>query len=92
MRQVEDAWGGVDVLVNNAGVSEAVPFVLLEDDDWDDIMELNVNAVFRLSRAAARGMVRQKWGRIINIGSHRRSAGDRQPRPLRDEQGRESRA
>jgi NAD(P)-dependent dehydrogenase (short-subunit alcohol dehydrogenase family) len=69
VRQVEDAWGGVDVLVNNAAVSEAVPFVLLEDDDWDDIMELNVNAVFRLSRAAARGMVRQKWGRIINIGS-----------------------
>jgi 3-oxoacyl-[acyl-carrier protein] reductase len=69
VRQVEDAWGGVDVLVNNAGVSEAVPFVLLEDDDWDDIMELNVNAVFRMSRAAARGMVRQKWGRIINIGS-----------------------
>jgi 3-oxoacyl-[acyl-carrier protein] reductase len=69
VRQVEHAWGGVDVLVNNAAVSEAVPFVLLEDDDWDDIMELNVNAVFRLSRAAARGMVRQKWGRIINIGS-----------------------
>jgi NAD(P)-dependent dehydrogenase (short-subunit alcohol dehydrogenase family) len=69
VRQVEDAWGGVDVLVNNAAVSEAVPFVLLEDEDWDDIMELNVNAVFRMSRAAARGMVRQKWGRIINIGS-----------------------
>ncbi len=69
VRQVEDAWGGVDVLVNNAGVSEAVPFVLLEDDDWDDLMELNVNAVFRLSRAAARGMVRQKYGRIVNIGS-----------------------
>ena len=69
MREVEGAWGGVDVLVNNAAVSEAVPFVLLEDDDWDDVMELNVNAVFRLSRAAARGMVRQKWGRIINIGS-----------------------
>src|SRR4029078_4893605 len=49
--------------------SEAVPFVLLEDDDWDDIMELNVNAVFRMSRGAARGMVRKKWGRIINIGS-----------------------
>src|SRR4029078_5496151 len=75
VRQVEDAWGGVDVLVNNAAVSEAVPFVLLEDDDWDDIMELNVNAVFRLSRAAARGMVRQKWGRSINIGSSAGAAG-----------------
>src|SRR5207247_109621 len=54
VRQVEDAWGGIDVLVNNAGVSEAVAFVLLEDDDWDDVMELNVNAVFRLARAPAR--------------------------------------
>jgi NAD(P)-dependent dehydrogenase (short-subunit alcohol dehydrogenase family) len=66
---VEEAWGGVDLLVNNAAVSEAVPFPLLDDDDWDQVMELNVNAVFRLSRAAARGMIRRKYGRIVNIGS-----------------------
>ena len=67
--QVEAAWDGVDVLVNNAAISEAVPFVLLDDDDWDDLMALNVTAVFRLCRAAARAMVRQKYGRIVNIGS-----------------------
>jgi NAD(P)-dependent dehydrogenase (short-subunit alcohol dehydrogenase family) len=67
--EVEEAWGGVDVLVNNAAVSEVVPFPLLEDEDWDELMELNVNAVFRLTRAAARGMLRRKYGRIVNIGS-----------------------
>src|SRR6185437_7883163 len=67
--QVEEAWGGIDVLVNNAAVSEVVPFPLLEDADWDELMELNVNAVFRLSRAAARGMLRRKYGRIVNIES-----------------------
>ncbi len=51
-----------------------MPFPLLDDDDWDQLMELNVNAVFRLSRAAARGMIRRKYGRIVNIGI---IAGDR---------------
>jgi 3-oxoacyl-[acyl-carrier protein] reductase len=67
--EVEAAWGGIDALVNNAAVSEAVPFVLIDDDDWEDLMALNVTAVFRLCRAAARAMVRQKHGRIVNIGS-----------------------
>lgn len=67
--EVEAAWGGLDALVNNAAVSEAVPFVLIDDDDWEDLMALNVTAVFRLCRAAARAMVRQKYGRIVNIGS-----------------------
>jgi len=67
--EVEAAWGGLDALVNNAAVSEAVPFVLIDDDDWEDLMALNVTAVFRLCRAAARAMVRQKHGRIVNIGS-----------------------
>jgi NAD(P)-dependent dehydrogenase (short-subunit alcohol dehydrogenase family) len=67
--QVEDAWGGIDVLVNNAAVSEAIPFILLDDDEWDDVLELNVSAVFRLCRETSRGMLRQKYGRIVNIGS-----------------------
>jgi 3-oxoacyl-[acyl-carrier protein] reductase len=67
--EVERAWDGIDILVNNAATSEAVPFVLLDDADWDDLMALNVTAVFRLVRAAARAMVRQKHGRIVNIGS-----------------------
>jgi 3-oxoacyl-[acyl-carrier protein] reductase len=67
--QLDAAWGGVDALVNNAAVSEAVPFILLDDDQWDDVIALNVTGVFRLCRALVRSMVRQKFGRIVNIGS-----------------------
>ena len=66
---VEEAWSGVDTLVNNAAFSEAVPFVLLDDRDFADLMELNVFAAFRMCRAAVRGMIRQKYGRIVNISS-----------------------
>lgn len=69
VESVEAAWGGVDALVNNAGVSEAVPFVLLEDEEFDAVLELNLLAAFRLCRAAARGMIRRKSGRIVNISS-----------------------
>ena len=67
--EIDAAWGGLDALVNNAAVSEAVPFILLDDDQWNDVIELNVSGVFRLCRAAVRGMLRQKFGRIVNIGS-----------------------
>jgi 3-oxoacyl-[acyl-carrier protein] reductase len=67
--ELDAAWGGLDALVNNAAVSEAVPFILLDDDQWNDVIELNVSGVFRLCRAAVRGMLRQKFGRIVNIGS-----------------------
>jgi 3-oxoacyl-[acyl-carrier protein] reductase len=66
---VEEAWGGLDALVNNAGVSEAVPFVLLGDEDFDAVLELNLLAAFRLCRSAARGMIRRRFGRIVNISS-----------------------
>jgi 3-oxoacyl-[acyl-carrier protein] reductase len=66
---VEGAWGGVDALVNNAAFSEAVPFILLDDDDFAELMELNLFAAFRMCRAAVRGMIRQKYGRIVNISS-----------------------
>jgi NAD(P)-dependent dehydrogenase (short-subunit alcohol dehydrogenase family) len=66
---VEEAWDGVDVLVNNAGVSESVPFVLLDDDDLRQVMEVNFFTAFRLCRAAVRGMIRRKYGRIVNISS-----------------------
>jgi 3-oxoacyl-[acyl-carrier protein] reductase len=67
--EVEEAWGALDALVNNAAFSEAVPFILLDDDDFADLMELNLFAAFRMCRAAVRGMIRQKYGRIVNISS-----------------------
>jgi 3-oxoacyl-[acyl-carrier protein] reductase len=67
--EVEAAWGGIDGLVNNVGVSEVIPFVLLDDDDFAAVMELNLFATFRMCRAAVLGMIRQKYGRIVNISS-----------------------
>ncbi|EEF61890.1 SDR family NAD(P)-dependent oxidoreductase [Pedosphaera parvula] len=69
VKAVEDKWGGIDGLVNNAAVSEAIPFVLIEDTDIADLMELNFFATFRLCKAALRRMIRQKNGRIVNISS-----------------------
>lgn len=66
---LEATWGGVDGLVNNAGASEAMPFVLIDDADFAAVMELNLFAAFRLCREAVRGMIRRKHGRIVNISS-----------------------
>ena len=66
---VEESWGAIDTLVNNAAFSEAVPFILIDDKDFADIMELNLFAAFRMCRAAVRSMIRQKYGRIVNISS-----------------------
>ena len=69
VEQIEAAWDGIDILVNNAAVSESVPFILLDDPDVRAVLELNVFAAFRLCRAAVRGMIRRKHGRIVNISS-----------------------
>jgi NAD(P)-dependent dehydrogenase (short-subunit alcohol dehydrogenase family) len=66
---LEKAWGGVDVLVNNAGVSQSLPLALIEEDDFDHVMDVNVKGVFVTSKAVLRGMIRRKSGVILNIGS-----------------------
>ncbi len=60
---------GVDILVNNAGITRDGLFVRMSDEDWDDVLEVNLSAVFRLTRAIAYPMMRRKGGRIINITS-----------------------
>jgi 3-oxoacyl-[acyl-carrier protein] reductase len=69
VQSVEAAWEGIDIVVNNAAVSESVPFILLDDAELRDVFELNVLAPFRMCRAAVRGMLRRKYGRIVNISS-----------------------
>jgi NAD(P)-dependent dehydrogenase (short-subunit alcohol dehydrogenase family) len=66
---VEQAWGAIDVLVNNAGVSQNLPLALMEEDDWDHVMDVNVKGTFLTSRAVLRGMIRRKRGVVLNIGS-----------------------
>lgn len=69
VRAVEKAFGAIDVVVNNAGVSQALPLALLEEDDFDHVMRVNVKGAYVTSRAALRGMIRRKSGVIVNIGS-----------------------
>jgi 3-oxoacyl-[acyl-carrier protein] reductase len=66
---VEAALGPVDILVNNAGMTRDGLFMRMKDADWDSVLAINLTAAFRLSRAALKGMVRRRYGRIINIAS-----------------------
>jgi 3-oxoacyl-[acyl-carrier protein] reductase len=65
----EAAMGGVDILINNAGVTRDMLFMRLKDEDWDMVLEINLTSAFRLSRAALRGMMKKRFGRIIGITS-----------------------
>ncbi|WP_191061827.1 3-oxoacyl-ACP reductase FabG, partial [Geminicoccus harenae] len=68
MKEAEAA-GPVDVLVNNAGITRDMLAMRMKDDDWSAVIETNLSAVFRLSRAGLKGMMKRRHGRIINIGS-----------------------
>ena len=69
-RTVESEEGGpFTILVNNAGVGQVVPLALMEEADWDRMMDTHVKGAFLATKAALRGMIRQKYGRILNIGS-----------------------
>jgi 3-oxoacyl-[acyl-carrier protein] reductase len=64
-----EAMGGLDILVNNAGVTRDNLFMRMSDEEWAQVINVNLTAVFRLSRAVLRGMMKKRWGRIIGITS-----------------------
>ncbi len=64
-----DAMGGVDVLVNNAGFARDNLGVRMKDEEWQEVLDVNLTAAFRLSRAVLRDMLRARWGRIISVTS-----------------------
>lgn len=64
-----EAMGGIDILVNNAGLARDGLFVRAKDEDWQTVLDVNLTAGFRLARAALRGMMRARWGRIVAITS-----------------------
>jgi 3-oxoacyl-[acyl-carrier protein] reductase len=68
-KEAESALGQVDILVNNAGITRDNLLLRLKDEDWAAVMEVNLAAGMRLSRAALRGMMKRRWGRIIGISS-----------------------
>lgn len=69
VRTLEQETDGIDALVNNAGVSQVVPLALMEEEDWDHVMDVCVKGTFLATQAVLRGMVRRRRGRILNIGS-----------------------
>jgi NAD(P)-dependent dehydrogenase (short-subunit alcohol dehydrogenase family) len=70
VERVQAAWGGVDILLNNAGGSLTSHFLDLEEDEWDHVVDLNLKAAYLCSRPVARLMVEQGGGRIINVTSN----------------------
>lgn len=69
VRELDGAHGKIDILVNNAGHGQVVPLALMEEADWDDMLDTHVKGAFLATQAVLRVMVRQKYGRVVNIGS-----------------------
>jgi len=68
-KQAAETMGGLDILVNNAGVTRDNLFMRMSDEEWDQVIAINLTAAFRLSRAVLRGMMKKRWGRIIGVTS-----------------------
>lgn len=69
IKTIGDEFGGVSILVNNAGITRDGLLMRMKDEDWDAIIQTNLTSVFRLSKAVLRGMMKARKGRIINISS-----------------------
>ena len=67
--EVEKSMGSLDILVNNAGVTKDNILFRVKDEDWDTVLDTNLRGAFVAIRAASRGMMKRRWGRIINIAS-----------------------
>ena len=76
VEEVGKRFGKLSVLVNNAGITADMLSMRMRDDEWDAVIDTNLTAAFRLSRACMRGMMKAKWGRVINISSVVASSGN----------------
>ena len=68
-KQAIEAMGSVDILVNNAGITRDNLFMRMSDDEWNSVIDVNLTATMRLCRGVLRGMMKSRWGRIVNISS-----------------------
>jgi len=68
-KRAAEAMGGVDILVNNAGITRDQLFMRMSDADWETVLAVNLTSVMRLSRGVLRGMMKARWGRIVNVSS-----------------------
>lgn len=69
VQRVEEAFGSIDILVNNAGITKDNLMLRMKDADWDTVLETNLRSAFVAIRTVQRGMMKRRWGRIINIAS-----------------------
>jgi 3-oxoacyl-[acyl-carrier protein] reductase len=69
VEQVTDKWSKIDILVNNAGINRDTLLLRMSDDAWDDVINTNLRGAYLCTKFALRSMMRQEWGRIINIAS-----------------------
>jgi 3-oxoacyl-[acyl-carrier protein] reductase len=69
VKSLVQQWGGIDILVNNAGILQVLPLALIEESDWDLVMDVNVKGTFLYSQAVLRQMIKAKAGSILNIGT-----------------------
>ena len=68
-KRASEAMGGLGILVNNAGITRDGLFMRMSDEDWQQVLDVNLTATMRLCRASLRGMMKARWGRIVNVGS-----------------------
>ncbi|KUF11817.1 3-oxoacyl-[acyl-carrier-protein] reductase [Pseudoponticoccus marisrubri] len=68
-KQAAEALGSVDILVNNAGITRDNLFMRMSDEEWQSVLDVNLSATFRLCKGVLRGMMKARWGRIVNISS-----------------------
>jgi 3-oxoacyl-[acyl-carrier protein] reductase len=68
-KQAAEAMGGVDILINNAGITRDNLFMRMSDEEWQSVIDVNLTATMKLCKGVLRGMMKARWGRIVNIGS-----------------------
>ena len=68
-KQAVEAMGSVDILVNNAGITRDNLFMRMSDDEWESVLNVNLTSTMRLCKGVIRGMMKARWGRIVNISS-----------------------
>ncbi|MFN3233929.1 MAG: 3-oxoacyl-ACP reductase FabG [Gammaproteobacteria bacterium] len=69
LKQIREEYADPDVLINNAAITQDNLLLRMKEDEWDSVITTNLNSIYRMSKACIRGMMKKRWGRIINIGS-----------------------
>ena len=76
VKAIADEFGAIDILINNAGITRDNLLMRMKDDEWQSIMDTNLTSIFTTSKAVLRGMMKKRYGRIVNVGSVVGSSGN----------------